>query len=115
MRRALRIVLASLSVVSLAFAMLVASGYDCSAVAAPASMTTGSVHGTAHDCGDPGPTAPAPGHHDCKMLGSCATVSLSATVLADAGVGAPQVRPDVDNDSRPSDVLRAPVAPPPRA
>lgn len=115
MRRTLRIVLASLSVVSLAFAMLVASGYDCSAVAASPSMATGSVDGTAHDCGDPEPTAPAPGHHDCKMLTSCATVSLSATVLAVAGDRPPQVRPDVRNDARPTDVLRAPVAPPPRA
>ena len=115
MRRTLRIVLASLSVVSLAFAMLVASGYDCAAMATSVTVATGSADGATHDCGDPEPTAPAPGHHDCKMLTSCATVSLSATVLAVAGDRSRQARPDVRNDARPSDVLRAPVAPPPRA
>ena len=121
MRRTLRIVLASLSAVSLAFAMLAASGYDCSEMAASADMATsadmaaGPVDGAAHDCGDPAPTAPASGHHDCKMLTSCATASLSATGLTVVGLRPAQLSPDVRDDALPSDVLRAPVAPPPRA
>ena len=115
MRRTLRMVLASLSAVSLAFATLTAAGYDCSEMAASIGMAMGSVDAAAHDCGDPEPTAPASEHHDCKMLTSCANASLSAPLLAVAESRRPQMSPDVRDDAPPSDVLRAPVAPPPRA
>lgn len=115
MHRTLRKVVSSLAAVSFAFAMLSAAGYDCPVIAGSVPMESGTVEGAAHDCGDPQPTAPVPGHHECKMLTSCTGVSFTPTDLAGVGDELPRVRPDVLDDARPGEVLRAPVAPPPRA
>lgn len=115
MHRTLRKVVSSLAAVSFAFAMLSAAGHDCPEIASSVPVSSGSVEGTAHDCGDPEPTAPVPGHHDCDMLMSCKGVSFTATALAEVGDELSRVRPDALDDARPGDVLFAPVAPPPRA
>ena len=78
-------------------------------------QTTGSVGaGSPQSCAAPF-TGPASAHHGCKMLTSCANTSLSPTVLTVAGFRPAQLSPDVRDDAPPSDVRRAPVAPPPRA
>lgn len=100
---------------SLAIAMLTAGFSDCPDMVTTAIAESGPTTGEMHDCGDPKPATPTPTRHDCQMLASCASVALSTHLSTDIGGRLPSVRPVARNDARPSDVIPALVAPPPRA
>lgn len=115
MRPILRKLLSLLAASCLAIAMLTAAASDCPEMVTAASVESGLATGDMHDCGDPKPATPAPAHHDCRMLASCASVALSTHFIIDIGGRIPAVRPVARDDARPSDVIPALVAPPPRA
>lgn len=115
MRRPLRKLFSLLAAASLAIAMLSAAAFECPEMPASASVGSGHAAEAAHDCGDQEPIAPAPGHHDCQMLAPCAIVALTTSMSVAIDERVPAARHVALNDARPSDVIPALVAPPPRA
>jgi hypothetical protein len=114
-RRPLRKLLSLLSAASLAIAMLSAAASECPEMPTVASVGSAAATDGAHDCGDQEPATPRPGHHECRMLAPCASVALATSMSIAIGERTPAARPIALNDARPSDVILALVAPPPRA
>jgi hypothetical protein len=95
--------------------MLTAAASECPEMPAAASVASGHAADAVHDCGDQEPVEPTPGHHECRMLAPCATVALATSMSVAIDERIPAARPVALNDARPSDVIPALVAPPPRA